>query len=367
MVVKPLGKIARTLNSQQTHHLKGLTNQNNEFGRIASLIVNFFEQREALRDNLEQLSQTQKDMAELNIELADQKYEIEDRNAQLQELYEEMQEQNREITTTADNLYKANREITESIKYASFIQNAALAPSHKLLRYFPEHFIYYKPKSIVSGDFYWFRAFENNNCMLAVADCTGHGLSGSLLSMLGISFLNEISGQLEQEEFTPSDVLNSLRSYLKSSLNQEESSDFLHDGMDIALCIFEPGLRRMHYACAFHNIYVIRLSDSGASELFELKGNRIAVGVYRSKESFSTFSFDLCKDDLIYFFSDGIVDQFGGANNKKYLASNFKSFLLKICRLPVAEQREAIIRNFKEWKGTLEQTDDVVVMGLKIP
>jgi serine phosphatase RsbU (regulator of sigma subunit)/sensor domain CHASE-containing protein len=366
-VIQPLSKIESSLNNNDIKDIATLSSKDNEFGKIAKLIKEFFYQQSELKNNIEELHSTQQSLQELNKELYNQKTEIEEQNKQLHYLNKEMQSQNEEIVAIADGLQLANLEITDSINYASFIQNAVLAPSYELSRIVPDHFIFYKPKNIVSGDFYWFKEMKNGDRILAVSDCTGHGLSGALLSMLGISFLNQILSQLENEEFSAATVLDSLKNFFIQSLHQRHELNYVQDGMHIALCIFDKGGQFFQYASAFHSVCLVRKNlETGIPELFEHKGNRIPVGIYVTDELFTNYKVELQKGDTIYMFSDGITDQFGGPRNKKYLASRFRDFLLSVSQFPLSEQKERIISEYERWKGIYEQTDDIIVVGIRV-
>ncbi|HEY4786006.1 MAG TPA: SpoIIE family protein phosphatase [Bacteroidales bacterium] len=347
LVISPLQKIERTLNEENPSFIKKLSTRKDEFGKIALLIDSFFQQNGELNGKIDELKKTQQLLSELN---------------------REMQIRNDEVISTADGLQLANLEITESINYASFIQKAVLAPSHELSRTFPEHFIFYKPRNIVSGDFYWFKEMRNGERIFAVADCTGHGLSGSLLSMLGVSFLNQVISQYEDEEYTAATILDNLKYLFIEALHQGGEVDYVQDGMHIALCIFDKECRSMQYTTAFHTICLVRRNpETNLPELTELKGNRIPVGIYITDEQFTNHTIDIKKGDLLYMFSDGYPDQFGGPYNKKFLPNRLRNMLLSNSGLPLGEQKEKIISTFESWKGHGEQTDDVIVAGIKIP
>jgi serine phosphatase RsbU (regulator of sigma subunit) len=368
LVVGPLVKVQAALNKEVADPIQELLRNKGGFGEVARLISWSFNQRDELKQKIEELNNAQQSMSSLNAELLLQKQEIEEQNLKLHFLNDEMQSQNEEIVAIAEGLHVANKEITDSISYASFIQNAVLAPSHELSRIFTEHFIFYMPKSIVSGDFYWFKEMRNGDRILAVADCTGHGLSGSLLSMLGISFLNQIVAQLEHQAYSAASILDSLKHLFIQSLHQKSDIDYVQDGMHIALCVFDKEGRTMQYATAFHSIFVVRKNmETGTPELIEYKGNRIPVGIYITDEEFINYQVEIQKDDVVYMYSDGIIDQFGGPNNKKYMTGRFKQFLLSISQLPITGQRSILINEFEKWKGNGEQTDDIIVVGVKVP
>jgi serine phosphatase RsbU (regulator of sigma subunit) len=365
LVFKPLDKIDKALDEGGLESLTPLLGKKNEFGRIADLIKRHSEQRSLLEENIEELNAVQQSAMELNVELVNQKLEIEEQNTKLQEYNQEMMDQNQEILAIAESFSKLNNEITESMKYASFIQKAVLSPAYELLRFFPEHFIFYLPKNIVSGDFYWFKPLKDGRSVLAVADCTGHGLSGALLSMLGISYLNEIVSQYDGDVFKASDILNSLRSFLISSLHQHES-DTLQDGMDIILCVFDKDMRTVNYSSAMHNLFIVRTEKGGEPELFEYKGDRLPIGAFNSHEKYTDHMIEIKNDDLLCLYTDGIVDQFGGPLQKKYMTSRLKKLLLSIAQMPLDEQKQELITTYRGWRGQNEQTDDMLIVGVKI-
>lgn len=368
LILSPLNKIEQALNLEKVSVIEKLSNKKDEFGKIALLIHTFFKQKEELFNKIEALKEAQHSLHVLNDELTQQKKEFEDQNKVLQFMNNEMQTQNEEIIAAAYGLELANKEITDSISYASFIQKAVLAPSYELSRIFPEHFIFYLPKNIVSGDFYWFKEMKNGERILAVADCTGHGLSGSLLSMLGISFLNQIMSQLDGEEYTAATILDSLKTFFIQSLHQGGELEYVQDGMHIALCIFDKDCKHMQYATAFHTICLVRKNGiTGVPELFEYKGNRIPVGIYISDEQFINYTVELQKGDLLYMFSDGYADQFGGPVNKKFMPNRLRNLLMTNSQVSLIEQKEHVIQEFEKWKGSVDQTDDIIVVGIKIP
>jgi serine phosphatase RsbU (regulator of sigma subunit) len=368
LIINPLRSIVATLSKKDNEAIKKFINRNDEFGKIAKIIGQFFKQRNELEYKVEELRNAHEELCQLNSELSQQKQEIEGQNIKLHLLNEEMHNQNEEIVAIAEGLDVANKEITESINYASFIQKAVLAPSYELSRIFPDHFIVFAPKNIVSGDFYWFKEMRNGEKILATADCTGHGLSGALLSMLGISFLNQITAQLENEEYTAATILDSLKYFFIESLHQGTEIEYVQDGMNIALCIFDKNCRKLQYATAFHTICLVRNNPAtNIPELTEFKGDHIPVGIYITDDSFTNHVVDLQQDDSIYMYSDGITDQFGGPHNRKYKPSRMRNLLVGLSQVPFGEQRGRILQEFETWKGIYEQTDDVIVVGIKVP
>ncbi len=250
-----------------------------------------------------------------------------------------------------------NKDVSDSIHYAKKIQDAILPGEDFAKKIFLNSFIYYQPKDIVSGDFYWCGE-KNNLKFFAVADCTGHGVPGALMSMLGGTFLNEIIITRGIKE--PNIILDELKRSIVTSLNKNNEMNQT-DGMDISLIVLDPAKNEMVYAGANNSIYIIR-----NNELIELKPNKQPVGLYyKDITPFTSQKFALQTNDTIYLFTDGFADQFGGAKGKKYKYSTFKSLLLKINGLSMGDQKNEIHNEAVVWKGDVEQTDDVLIVGIK--
>ncbi|MEE4197255.1 MAG: response regulator [Bacteroidales bacterium] len=268
-------------------------------------------------------------------------------------------EQKHKIKIQHDIVRKQNKKIEDSILYAKKIQSAVLPPSRFVQHLLSQHFIFYKPRDIVSGDFYWTKQIDEK-IFIAAADCTGHGVPGALMSMLGITFLNEIVNK--NPEIHAHEILNELRMHIISSLRQTGSFGESRDGLDIALCIINHEKKIMEYAGANNPLYIIR-----NKELTEIKADRMPIGIHRrAKESFKNHEVELNKDDLIYIFSDGFIDQFGGNDGRKFLTKNFKDLLLEIHHKSLSEQKQILEKTFTEWKGERKQLDDILVIGFKI-
>ncbi len=263
-------------------------------------------------------------------------------------------------------LYRQNQEIetqknylTSSINYAQRIQSAVFPSDEILSDNFPEHFILFKPLDIVSGDFYWCKQ-NNNELFVAVADCTGHGVPGAFMSILGITFLNEIVNKANL--CSTSEILDRLRKNVIRTLHQSKNNNHPRDGMEVALCRFDLKNKKLQFAGAFRPIFLIR-----ENSLHHNSGDNMPIGIYDDEgKSFTTNEISLQKDDIIYLFSDGYVDQIGGADKKTFRTKRFKELLLEIFRLPMNEQKIVLQKRIEEWQGELDQIDDILVVGIKI-
>lgn len=250
------------------------------------------------------------------------------------------------------------KEILDSIRYAKRIQNAILKSEEHESAHLPEHFILFKPKDIVSGDFYW--AFEKSHYLyLAAADCTGHGVPGAFLTMLGISFLNEISAG--EKLLLPSELIELLRERVIKELSQTGASGETKDGMDISLLRLNLNTLELDWTGANNPLYII-----SGNELAEIKGDKQPVGYSYDMKSFTNHHVQLKRGDYISIFTDGFADQFGGEKGKKYKYSSFKQKLIGIHSETASLQKNLLEEEFENWKGNLEQVDDVCVIGIRV-
>ena len=267
--------------------------------------------------------------------------------------------QNNEIKSQRDKIAVQQKNITDSIQYASRIQNALLPEDVYLKEVIPEHFILNKPKDIVSGDFYWLKQIKNK-LIIAVADCTGHGVPGAFMSMLGVSFLNEIVK--DKNIISASKALNRLNESVKKALHQTGKEDEARDGMDIALCVINKDTLELEFSGAYNPVYIVR-----NKELIQLKGDKRPIGIHLKRDIvFTDKQLQLQKGDLIYIFSDGYCDQIGGAKNTKFKPGPFRELLVSIQDKTMNEQKEILDKTIEKWKGDYEQIDDILIMGIKI-
>jgi serine phosphatase RsbU (regulator of sigma subunit) len=266
---------------------------------------------------------------------------------------------NVELKQAYDIIEEINKDITASINYASRIQRAILPDMHEIRGLANNCFILLLPKDIVSGDFYWF-SNVNNKLVITAVDCTGHGVPGALMSMLGHSFLEEIVNNSEIDDSAI--ILDELSKEVKRALRQKGERNESKDGMDISLCVVDKKQNSIQYSGAHNNLYLLR-----KSELIEYNADRMPIGYYDDTDKrFSKHEIQSLPGDIIYLFSDGYADQFGGPANKKFKYSQFKELILSIHKKPLPEQKKILEKKFTDWRGNNPQTDDVLVMGLRL-
>jgi serine phosphatase RsbU (regulator of sigma subunit) len=301
-----------------------------------------------------------------NAELEQQKEEILAQRDEIEAQRDHVMEQKEQIEVQHNMILEQTKSITDSIHYASRIQEALLPPEEILNEVLPEHFILYKPRDIVSGDFYW-ASTKNNRTIIVAADCTGHGVPGAFMSMLGISFLNEIINKFERLQ--ANQILNELKESVKKSLRQTGKDHEAKDGMDMALCIIDLEKMEMEFSGAYNSLLLIR-----DNEMIKYDADRMPVGIYvKDRGSFTNHVIQMKKGDNYYIFSDGYPDQFGGASGSKLMIKRFKKLLLENHQLPANEQKEKLDKFLNEWQSYKDedgkkyrQLDDILVIGMKI-
>lgn len=276
----------------------------------------------------------------------------------------QLEQSHREISRQRDEIAAQNKEITDSINYARRIQSAML-PSRKILKdSFPQHFIIFHPKDIVSGDFYWF-APDGNRVVIVAADCTGHGVPGAFMSMLGTTLLNEIVYHRKVKD--AAEILNHLREGVKQALQQETEHTESQDGMDIALCIFDPSTRELQYAGAHNPLYLIKnTGENPTGKLTEIKADRMPIGIHPQEKPFQCNRVQLSQGDRFYIFSDGFASQFGGVTGETYKTKRLRELIMSLQGGTMEEQGQKIHRNLVIWQGNFPQVDDILLMGVEV-
>ena len=265
-----------------------------------------------------------------------------------------IEDQKREVDKQKELIEETHKEITDSIAYAKRIQSAILPPTSLINENLKDSFVLYKPKDIVAGDFYWLET-KDNKVFFAAADCTGHGVPGAMVSVICNNALNRSVREFGCSD--PGKILDQARTLVIQEF--EKSEDEVKDGMDIALCVLEG--TNLHFSGANNPLWIIR-----NNELLETKADKQPIGKFQYAEAFTTHSMALNKGDTIYIFTDGFIDQFGGERGKKYKAKAFKELLLRIQDKTMKQQMQLIEEAFENWRGKLEQIDDVCVIGVRI-
>jgi serine phosphatase RsbU (regulator of sigma subunit) len=267
----------------------------------------------------------------------------------------------KEVSKQKELLSRRNKNIEDSLNYAQRIQKAMLTTSRMFTSILPKSFILHKPKDIVSGDFYWISEVEDK-IFVAAVDCTGHGVPGAFMSLIGFELFRKIINMQKITE--PGSILNIMNSNFEEIFGNAEDLS-LKDGMDLAFCVLDKKKNVIQYAGAFNPLYIIR-----DNKLLEIKGDRFSVGADTDPEEpvvkeFMNHTIELVKDDMLYIFTDGFADQFGGPEGKKYKYRRFRHLLLTIHNLPLEKQKQYLDDSIEEWIGDLEQIDDILVIGIK--
>ena len=299
---------------------------------------------------------------------ANNKLELQNEELNLQK--EEITTQKNEITEQRNILTEQNINITDSINYAKRIQHAILPQIELFDKHFSEYFLFNKPKDIVSGDFFWISEIPNlkntdnfqNKLLVAAADCTGHGVPGAFMSMLGITLLHEIVNTTTN--YNTGVILDSLRKNVIKSLKQKKESSTINDGLDIALCMIDKEKNEIQYSGAYRPLLFIK-----NSELVEIKADKQPISAFIKEKPFTTHNISFSKNDKLYLFTDGYTDQIGGIDSKKFMYAQFKELIQEIKHKNMTEQKEIFIQKYQDWISldkTHKQLDDILVLGLSL-
>ncbi|MFL5763838.1 MAG: SpoIIE family protein phosphatase [Bacteroidia bacterium] len=281
--------------------------------------------------------------------------------AKVIERTEQVVRQKEEIETQNQELEVLYKHVTDSIKYAKRIQEAILPPESLVKRLLPNSFVLYKPKDIVSGDFYWIDE-KNGKTMFTAVDCTGHGVPGAFMSIVGYNVLKHVVNSTDTT--TPALILDKLNEGVSETLHHGNEEAQAKDGMDLSFCTIDFKNLELQYAGAYNPLYVIR-----DGKLIQTKADKFPIGLFlgAEKKKFTNHTVQLQKGDSVYIFSDGYADQFGGPNGKKFMANHFRDLLMQVHNEPIESQKEVLNKTIEEWRGPLDQVDDILVIGLKIP
>jgi len=313
---------------------------------------------------------------------------ISEQKEKIQLQKDEIENKSKKLTVAVEELKEKNKNIVDSITYAQRLQNSIFPPVSLIRQYISNVFVFFRPRDIISGDFYWFSK-KDSKVFFAAVDCTGHGVPGAILSIVGNNLLEQIVNVNGIEK--PSHILDNLNAGINQSFHDKDDMadslivddidyefygldkdidvdldldiDTTRDGMDISLCMLDLKTNLLQFSGAFNPLYVVRNKN-----LIEIKADRYSIGYnfIEGEFNFANHNFQLQKDDMIYIFSDGFADQFGGPNGKKYMYQQFKDLLISVSNKPVEIQNEIVANSFNEWKGSLDQVDDVLMIGIKI-
>ena len=335
---------------------------NDEIGELAE---GYNEMTTKIHEHVERISKMNRDLEktvdERTQEVVMQKEEIEAQK-------EEIEAQLDMATLQRDTISRQKEQILDSIRYAERIQSAILPPAQYLAESLADHFILFKPRDIVSGDYYW-TTFKDGKLLIAVADCTGHGVPGAFLSVLGISSMNEIVNR--KGPIHANQILEHLRDFVIHTLHQTGTRGEDQDGIEIALCVIDPGKKTLEFAGANRPLYLVRGApgnrDDPSPEFIHIKGDRMPIGIYEQESApFTNHKVSLKKNDTIYLFSDGYVDQLGGPRRKTFRSVHFREYLTRIQAHTMEEQKNLLLEKHESWRGEEEQIDDILVIGIRI-
>lgn len=333
-VMRPLKKISHSLAESKPDEIISLKDNPDELGQVAEMLEEFYIQKEMVQTQNETLKEQRAEILSINEDLQNQKNE----------------------------LAAANKEITESISYAGRIQKSVVGTRDDVAKVFPDCMVYYKPKHIISGDWYHV-GVQKGKEILVEADCTGHGVPGSLLSMMGISALKDIINNMEilGEELQPATILNRMRTVIKNTLAQNSDDGFsVSDGMDMTVGIIDSTTMIMKFASANQSAIIIRGEES-----IRLKGDHMPIGNYMHEEDFQNFDVQLKSGDALYFMSDGIKDQ-TNPDKEKYKVRRLVAFLIENNHLPMVEIGKKLEETIEAWRANSEQIDDMTIVGVRI-
>lgn len=294
-------------------------------------------------------------------QIEEEKIEVENRNRKLWDMSLKIQKEKERIDFLKRDIERKHISVTDSIHYARYIQLAVLPPVDVLGNWFKDYFIFWRPLEIVSGDFYWMKQ-SGDLVVFTVADCTGHGVPGAFMSLLGITFLNDICVNID-EKTMPSDILEALRANIITAMSRNIDGRNMDDGMDIALCIYNTKTKKVYFSGANNPMLLVR-----NGELSEYKAIRNPIGKYPVIKPFITYEVEVMPGDWIYMFSDGFIDQFGEKTKRKLMSTKFRNLIksLSVEKSSGKAQENFLGEFLINWKGNFLQMDDILVGGYQI-
>jgi len=356
VITDPIKKLVDKVNRISDGHLNERADivGNNEIASLSEQFNSMIEQLESYYYELEEK------VKERTAEIQAQKEEIEVQRDSIQEQRNILSDINKSLQKAYIEIEEQKKHIEDSIHYAKRIQNAILPPDDFVAKILPKAFVYYKPKDIVSGDFYWITQ-STTKIHVAAVDCTGHGVPGAFMSIVGNNQLNYAVNVKKANR--PDDILNALNEGVTKTLRQTRVSSTVKDGMDIALVSIDKKKNVLEFAGAYNPLYLIR-----DGELSIIGADKFPIGGFMEEElrQFTSHKIDVYEGDIIYIFSDGYADQFGGPKDRKFMIKRFRELLLKIHKEPMAEQKEILNQIIEDWRGDGPQIDDILVIGIKL-
>jgi len=327
------------------------------------LFFQYYKSRKLRLKNSKEIEEQQRSNEAIMQILELKKQELEQQSFELQETSTELKWQTDNALRLYDEVEQQKKEMTDSIVYAKRIQTVLLPETNFINEILNDYFVLFRPRDIVSGDFYWVSA-KKEKTMVVVADCTGHGVPGAFMSIMGINFLNTI---VQNDNLHADEILNQLRKQVINALRQTGKDLENKDGMDMALCIIDWENARIEYAGAHIPLILLRNTPNLSPELIEVKADRMPIGIYENiTRPFTRHIIPISSGDAIYMFSDGYCDQFGGPELKKFKKKNLTKLLLEMHSLSMTEQKQRLNRTLDQWQGDLPQVDDILMLGIKI-
>lgn len=391
-VINPVKELLRNMQKTTGGQLENysLVRTNDELGELSE---NYNVMTSKLHEYVSHIdkmnAELEQKVKERTAEIQAQKEEIEAQRDEVESQRDEIERQRDYVIEQRDLIILQKKAITDSIEYAGNIQSAILPPSDYLKSTLKEHFIFFKPRDIVSGDFYWahqLKSSKGNKSIIVAADSTGHGVPGAFMSMLGVTLLNEII--VKKGITNPSHILDNLKDNVVNSLHQTNEIGKSKDGIDIAVCKIDYQNLKLEYAGAYNPVYILRTINNKSEQekqkqiyekkgyivemyndkvLIELKADKNPIGISnKARNPYTLNELDLKKGDILYMFSDGYADQFGGPRRLKFLYSRFKDLLQRNSDQSMEMQKDELNKAFNTWKGHNRQVDDILVMGIKI-
>jgi len=330
---------------------------------LVVIFIQYLKNKRSRILNHQKMEEQQRSNEQIMQMLEQKKHEIEKQSLELHETSTELKWQTENALRLYDEVEQQKKEMTDSIVYAKRIQTVLLPEKAFINEILNDYFVLFQPRDIVSGDFYWISA-KKEKTMVAVADCTGHGVPGAFMSIMGINFLNTI---VQNDSLHADMILNQLREQVINSLKQTGKILENKDGMDMALCIIDWENARIEYAGANIPLILLRSTPEAPNNLIEIRADRMPIGIYETvAKDFTRHTIPIMSGDSIYMFSDGYCDQFGGPELKKLKKKNLTKLLSEIHTLSMTEQRKKLKRNLDNWRGDLPQVDDILMLGIKI-